>query len=84
MNPTNKIHIAGHRSLVGSALMRRRTNPSPQTIEATPTPPPRAGEAGRGSPPICIRSPTEFGLTDQSAIDAFRAHGKHGPMSYCE
>ena len=56
MNPTNKIHIAGHRSLVGSALMRRRTNPSPQTIETT-RPSPTCGLATQLLPHMWTHHP---------------------------
>jgi len=43
MNPADKIYIAGHRGLVGSALMRRLSLPSPASGGG-------AGGEGRFSP----------------------------------
>ncbi|MDO9105911.1 MAG: GDP-L-fucose synthase [Methylovulum sp.] len=74
MNKDSKIYIAGHRSLVGSALMRRLQTP------AASTPSPLAGEgwgegeSERGNTPytnIITRTHAELDLTDQHAVRAF-------------
>jgi GDP-L-fucose synthase len=68
MNPTDKIYIAGHRGLVGSALMRRLSLPSPAS---------RGGGGGEGPyPHLLTRAHAELDLTDQSAVDAFFAKEK--------
>ena len=71
MNPTDKIYIAGHRGLVGSALMRRLQNPPS---------PPGGGAGGEGAPPpytnLLTRTHAELDLTNQSAVEAFFAAEK--------
>ena len=68
MNPTAKIYIAGHRGLVGSALMRNLTTPSPSRGE------------GRGEGEIytnlLTRTHAELDLTDQTAVEGFFATEK--------
>ena len=62
MLPDSRIYVAGHRGLVGSAIVRRLTS-SPHL----------AGE-GRGEggyTNILTRTHSELDLTDQSAVDAF-------------
>jgi GDP-L-fucose synthase len=78
LNPSSKIYIAGHRGLVGSALMRRLLTPSPPAGESTPsTPSPLAGE-GRGEGEenhpytnLITRTHAELDLTNQQAVRAF-------------
>ena len=75
MDNSAKIYIAGHRGLVGSALMRRLTAVAPSS------PPPLAGEGwgersegpGRGAPytNIITRTHAELDLTNQAAVEAF-------------
>lgn len=65
MNPTDNIYIAGHRGLVGSALMRRLALPSPA-----------GGEGAGGEGPyanLLTRTHAELDLTNQSAVEAFFA-----------
>jgi len=68
MNPTAKIYIAGHCGLVGSALMRNLTTPSPSRGE------------GRGEGEIytnlLTRTHAELDLTDQTAVEGFFATEK--------
>ena len=68
MNPTDKIYIAGHRGLVGSALVRRLS-------------PPPLGGKGRGDSEtpysnLLIRTHAELELTSQAAVEAFFAQEK--------
>jgi GDP-L-fucose synthase len=72
MNSGDKIYIAGHRGLVGSALMRRLTN-SPSAL---------AGE-GRGEGAyqgpysnLLTRTHAELDLTSQAAVENFFAEEK--------
>ncbi len=62
MKSDNKIYVAGHRGLVGSAIVRRLTSPSPRAGEGR-------GEGGYTN--ILTRTHSELDLTDQSAVDAF-------------
>ncbi len=67
MKQDAKIYIAGHRGLVGSALMRRLTNyPSPSTGEGR-------GEGEQAYTHLLTRTHAELDLTDQAAVDAFFA-----------
>jgi GDP-L-fucose synthase len=59
----SKIYIAGHRGLVGSALMRNLTTPSPSRGEGR-------GEGGVYTN-ILTRTHAELDLTSQAAVDAF-------------
>jgi len=64
MQPNSKIYVAGHRGLVGSAIMRRLTSPSPFQGEGR----------GESTPPytnIITRTHAELDLTDQAAVRAF-------------
>ncbi len=62
MKPDRKVYVAGHRGLVGSAIVRRLTSPSPLAGEGR-------GEGGYTN--ILTRTHSELDLTDQSAVDAF-------------
>jgi GDP-L-fucose synthase len=64
MNKNDKIYIAGHRGLVGSALVRRliAAGHSPQSSPL--------------SPGLLLRTHQELDLTDQAAVDAFFAAEK--------
>jgi len=65
MEPNAKIYIAGHRGLVGSALMRRLSLPSPAS-----------GRGAGGEGPytnLVTRTHAELDLTDQAAVEAFFA-----------
>lgn len=67
MNKDSKIYIAGHRGLVGSALMRRLQTPSPLAGEGR-------GEGGGYPGPytnIITRTHAELDLTDQQEVRAF-------------
>jgi len=68
MNLSSKIYVAGHRGLVGSALMRRLTTiPSPSQGEGW-----GGGESSNGPyTNIITRTHTELDLTDQQAVRAF-------------
>lgn len=62
MLPDSRIYVAGHRGLVGSAIMRRLTTPSP------------LAEEGRGEgryTNILTRTHSELDLTDQRAVNEF-------------
>jgi GDP-L-fucose synthase len=71
MNPTDKIYIAGHRGLVGSALMRRLQNPLS---------PPGGGAGGEGTTSpytnLLTRTHAELDLTNQQAVEDFFAQEK--------
>ncbi len=68
MKPGDKIYIAGHRGLVGSALMRRLLLPSPASGR---------GVGGEGPyTNLLTRTHAELDLTDQAAVDAFFAAEK--------
>jgi GDP-L-fucose synthase len=67
MDTNAKIYIAGHRGLVGSALMRRLTLPSPSRGEG---PGERVSGGGVYSN-ILTRTHAELDLTEQAAVDAF-------------
>jgi hypothetical protein len=62
--PEPRIYVAGHRGMVGSAIVRQLRNP--------PTRSPAAGNPG-AAPEILTRSHAELDLTNQSAVDAFFA-----------
>ncbi len=62
MKPDNRVYVAGHRGLVGSAIVRRLTSPSPLAGE---------GRGDGGYTNILTRTHSELDLTDQSAVDAF-------------
>ncbi len=62
MLPDSRIYVAGHRGLVGSAIVRRLTSPPPLAGEGR-------GEGGYTN--ILTRTHSELDLTDQSAVDAF-------------
>ena len=64
MNPNDKIYIAGHRGLVGTALMRNLTRPSSLR-----------GESGVYSN-LLTRTHAELDLTNQAAVEAFFAAEK--------
>jgi len=68
MNPTAKIYIAGHRGLVGSALMRRLSLPSHAS-----------GRGAGGEGPfsnLLTRTHAELDLTNQAAVEAFFSEEK--------
>jgi GDP-L-fucose synthase len=69
LKPDSKIYIAGHRGLVGSALMRRLSLPSPASGR---------GVGGEGGPytNLLTRTHAELDLTDQAAVEAFFAAEK--------
>src|SRR3989344_6392152 len=62
MLPDSRIYVAGHRGLVGSAIMRRLTSPSPQAGE---------GRGKGGYTNIVTRTHAELDLTDQRAVNGF-------------
>ena len=65
MDQNAKIYVAGHRGLVGSALMRRLSLPSPA-----------GGSGAGGAGPytnLVTRTHAELDLTDAAAVDAFFA-----------
>ncbi len=66
MNPDSKIYIAGHRGLVGSALMRRLSLPSPISGGG-------AGGEGAVYSNLLTRTHAELDLTNQAAVDTFLA-----------
>ena len=68
MDKHAKIYVAGHRGLVGSALMRRLSLPSPAN-----------GRGAGGEGPhtnLVTRTHAELDLTDQAAVEAFFADEK--------
>ncbi|MDP2031004.1 MAG: GDP-L-fucose synthase [Thiobacillus sp.] len=74
MDSTDKIYIAGHRGLVGTALMRNLTTPSPLRGEHP------EGHKGRGEGEVytnfVTRTHAELDLTNQAAVEAFFAAEK--------
>ena len=62
MLPDSRIYVAGHRGLVGSAIMRRLTSPSPLAGEG--------GGEGKYTN-ILTRTHSELDLTDQRAVNEF-------------
>jgi len=62
MKPESKIYVAGHRGLVGSAIVRRLTTPSPLAGEGR-------GEGGYTN--ILTRTHSELDLLDQRAVNEF-------------
>ncbi|MDQ1314553.1 MAG: GDP-L-fucose synthase [Pseudomonadota bacterium] len=68
MNTGDKIYIAGHRGLVGSALMRNLITPSPLKGEGR-------GEGGVYTN-ILTRTHAELDLTSQAAVEEFFAAEK--------
>jgi GDP-L-fucose synthase len=89
MNPNSKIYIAGHRGLVGSALMRRLQNPpSPASgggagaardlADVFGQPSRLAGSPIREGPytNLLTRTHAELDLTNQAAVEAFFATEK--------
>ncbi|MEK7323065.1 MAG: GDP-L-fucose synthase [Pseudomonadota bacterium] len=64
MQPNSKIYVAGHRGLVGSAIMRRLTSPSPLQGKSR-------GENSLPYTNIITRTHAELDLTDQTAVRAF-------------
>jgi GDP-L-fucose synthase len=75
MKPGDKIYIAGHRGLVGTALMRRLTlTPSPSREEGW-----GEGDAVNQTGPypnLLTRTHAELDLTNQAAVEAFFATEK--------
>ncbi len=68
MDKNAKIYVAGHRGLVGSALMRRLSLPSPAS-----------GRGAGGEGPyttLLTRTHAELDLTSQAAVEAFFAAEK--------
>jgi GDP-L-fucose synthase len=66
MKQDPKIYVAGHRGMVGSAIVRQLTSPSPAS---------GGGARGEGAlpPQIITRTHAELDLTDQAAVRAFLA-----------
>jgi GDP-L-fucose synthase len=62
MKPESKIYVAGHRGLVGSAIMRRLASPSPLAGKGR-------GEGGYTN--ILTRAHSELDLLDQRAVNEF-------------
>ena len=62
MLPDSRIYVAGHRGLVGSAIVRRLTSPSPLAGEGR-------GEGGYTN--ILTRTHSELDLVDQRAVNEF-------------
>jgi len=62
MKPDSRIYVAGHRGLVGSAIMRRLASPSSLAGEGR-------GEGGYNH--ILTRAHSELDLTDQRAVNEF-------------
>src|SRR5512139_47320 len=69
MNLSEKIYIAGHRGLVGSALMRRLSLPSPASGRG-------AGGEGEVYTNLLTRTHAELDLTNQAAVEAYFAEEK--------
>ena len=72
MDKEAKIYIAGHRGLVGSALMRRLSDPSPAGREA-------GGEGAAHAGPwknVLTRTHAELDLTRQDQVETFFATEK--------
>ena len=72
MIPESRIYIAGHRGLVGSALMRRLTLPSPLRGEG----PGERVNGGDVYSNLLTRTHAELDLTSQAAVEAFFAAEK--------
>jgi len=62
MKPDNRIYVAGHRGLAGSAIMRRLASPSSLAGEGR-------GEGGYNH--ILTRTHSDLDLTDQRAVNEF-------------
>jgi GDP-L-fucose synthase len=62
MKPDSRIYVAGHRGLVGSAIMRRLASPPPLAGEGR-------GEGGYNH--ILTRTHSDLDLTDQRAVNEF-------------
>lgn len=81
MNASDKIYIAGHRGLVGSALMRRLSSSSvaggsETLVSACPLAGEGPGErvnGDKGYTNLLTRTHAELDLTKQAAVDAFFA-----------
>jgi GDP-L-fucose synthase len=74
MEQNARIYVAGHRGLVGSALMRRLALPSPASGRGT-----LAGMKAGGEGPytnLVTRTHAELDLTDQAAVETFFATEK--------
>ena len=65
MTATPKIYVAGHRGMVGSAIIRQLTT--------LPSPASGGGVRGEGAlpPQIITRTHAELDLTNQAAVRAF-------------
>jgi GDP-D-mannose dehydratase len=76
MNPTDKIYIAGHRGLVGTALMRNLTTPS--TLRGAH--PERHKSRGEGEKFIVAVDPRYFRPTEVETLlgDPSKARNKLG------
>ncbi len=74
MNTSSKIYIAGHRGLVGSALMRRLTAPVFSLKEGSEGD--GAGGEGGGYTNLFTQTHAELDLTNQAAVEAFFAAEK--------
>jgi GDP-L-fucose synthase len=74
MDKHAKIYVAGHRGLVGSALMRKLTSPSPSTGEGRG----EGGAVGYSGPytNLVTRTHAELDLTSQAEVEAFFAEEK--------
>jgi GDP-L-fucose synthase len=68
MTKDDKIYVAGHRGLVGSALVRRLTSPPPVGAGRTRDDGPY--------PNLVTRTHAELDLTDQQAVESFFAAEK--------
>jgi len=62
MKPDSRIYVAGHRGLVGSAIMRRLASPPPLAGE---------GRSEGGYNHILTRTHSDLDLTDQRAVNEF-------------
>ncbi len=78
MDKHAKIYIAGHRGLVGSALMRRLSQATGSALPASPRPlagegPGERANGTEGGPytRLLTRTHGELDLTNQAAVDAF-------------
>ena len=74
MNQTNKIYVAGHRGMVGSAIIRAlQAPPAPCRADFSP---PWSTEVDPTKPTIITRTHAELDLTNQSAVNDFFAQEK--------